>query len=374
MFAKSRYFILFAAVSILCVLTGCAGTAGNDKERPATAKTADTAPEGRPGFVDVHNHFLGRYGGRGGTEELDYEGAAREALVAMDKFGIKKMFIMPPPFTPNQPGRFTFEDLVPAIRKYPNRFAFLGGGGTLNVMIQQAVTQKGESETLKGRFEKTALEILSKGAIGFGELTAEHLSFDLDHPYESAPPDHPLFLLLSDIAAHHHVPIDLHMEAVPEDMPLPRGKKFESPYNPKVLQANIAGLEKLLAHNRSTKIVWDHAGWCNTGRRTPALCAELLGMYANLYMSFKIRPDSLPERQPMGDLGIKPDWLALIKAYPDRFLIGSDQFYTTPLGPGRRGPSQKDRLGTVKLLALLPPELSRKIGEENVLQVFGQNR
>ncbi len=30
------------------------------------------------------------------------------------------------------------------------------------------------------------------------------------------PPDHPLFLVLAEVAAKYGIPIDLHMEAVPE--------------------------------------------------------------------------------------------------------------------------------------------------------------
>ena len=55
------------------------------------------------------------------------------------------------------------------------------------------------------------------GAAGFGEMAAEHFSGGT--PYQFAPPDHPLFLLLADIAARHDVPIDQHMNAVPRDGP-----------------------------------------------------------------------------------------------------------------------------------------------------------
>ncbi|MBT3259534.1 MAG: hypothetical protein HN366_24220, partial [Deltaproteobacteria bacterium] len=42
----------------------------------------------------------------------------------------------------NQKLRLYFEDLLPIVREYPGRFAALGGGGSLNVMIQEAI-QKG---------------------------------------------------------------------------------------------------------------------------------------------------------------------------------------------------------------------------------------
>lgn len=342
--------------------------------RPGIEPQMATLKEGS-GFIDVHNHLLGHYGSRSGIQEVDFEGAARVALDGMKRLGIQKMFIMPPPFAPDHPSRYTFEDLTGIVKKYPDHFAFLGGGGTLNVMIQESVRLGTTSQRLKSQFEKKAMDILSKGAIGFGELAAEHFSFSTDHPYESAPPDHPLFLLLSDIAARKGVPIDIHMEAIPQEMPLPRVRRLESPYNPRMLRANIAAFEKLLAYNRSTKIIWAHVGWCNTGHRTAAFCAELLGKHPNLYMSFKISPDSMVETRPLTkNLGLKDEWFNLIRTYPERFLIGSDHFFVTPRANLQVGPPRRVGEETKLLLALLPPELARKVGFENAIHVFKLNK
>jgi hypothetical protein len=355
-----------ATFSLVLVLLGCS-------PRPDIRLQEGHLKEGRGFFIDVHNHLVGQYGSRSGGRGTDFEGAGRVALETMKKLGIEKMFIMPPPFTPGQPGLFTYEDLIGTVRKYPDRFAFLGGGGTLNVMIQDSIRLNTATPKLISQFEKKAMEILSKGAIGFGELTAEHFSLGPDHPYESAPPDHPLFLLLSDIAGRQGVPIDLHMEAIPSDMPMPRGRRFESPHNPRMLRANISAFERLLAYNRNTKIIWAHVGWCNTGFRTATLCAELLEKHSNLYMSFKIRPDSMPETRPLTeDLRLKDEWLHLIQAYPERFLIGSDHFYMTPRASVQIGPKMGEE--TKFLLGLLPAELARKVGFENASRIFNLSR
>jgi hypothetical protein len=103
--------------------------------------------------------------------------------------------------------------MVTSARAHGDRFAVLGGRGSLNAMIQDAITAGETSEKLRRKFEARAIAIIKDGAVGFGEMAAEHLSFFSEHPYESAPPDHPLFLLLADIAARLGVPIDLHMEA-----------------------------------------------------------------------------------------------------------------------------------------------------------------
>ncbi|OGP65971.1 MAG: hypothetical protein A2170_05110 [Deltaproteobacteria bacterium RBG_13_53_10] len=357
------FFRIVWVLSLTLIILGC-------KTKPAIGPSGRTSTEA-VGFIDTHNHLHGQYGSHPGIRQSDYEGAARVALDAMRRLGIKRMYIMPPPFSPDQPGRYTFEEMVFIVRKYPDRFAFLGGGGTLNVMIQEAVQTGKTAERLKNRFEKKALEILSKGAVGFGELTAEHFSLGADHPYESAPPDHPLFLLLSDIAAQRGVPIDIHMEAIPEDMPLPDVRRLHSPRNPQVLRANIAAFERLLSHNRNSKIIWAHVGWCNTGFRTAALCAELFERHPNLYMSFKIRPDSMVETRPFTEEGrIKSEWRNLILKYPERFVIGNDHFYTTPRSTAQIGPPLREGKGAERLFDFLPPEIGRKIGHENPLRIF----
>src|SRR6185312_13039247 len=148
-----------------------------------------------------------------------------------------------------------------------------------------------------------------------------------------APSDHPLLLLLADIAAQHRVPMVLHIEAVPQEMPLPSNLK--SPPNPPRLHANIAALERLLDHNRNAKIIWAHAGSDNTGYRTPELCRRLLRAHSNLYMEIKIDPVSPARNPPMANGKIKPEWLRLYKQFPDRFVIGSDQHYPAKSGPQR---------------------------------------
>lgn len=357
---------LIAFLMILFALANTITLPAQPKSRPS-----DRGPmvKGAISYIDGHNHLHGQIPSRGGREELDYEGAARVALATMDQFGITRMIIMPPPFIAQQRGIYDYGDLIGVVKKHPDRFAFFGGGGTLNAMIHRAAHEREVTPQLRETFKKAALEILSKGAIGFGEMAAEHLSLGPDHPYESAPADHPLFLLLADIAAERNVPIDIHMEAIPEPMPLPAG--LSSPPNPKTLSPNIAAFERLLAHNRKAKIIWAHAGWCNTGGRTAALCAALLRQHPNLFMSFKIRPqDSRLKNRPLEPgAGIKEEWLQVIREFPDRFIIGSDQFYLSPGSPMERvGASGVEP--TNKFFALLPPDLARQIGQENPQRIF----
>jgi len=319
------------------------------------------------GYIDVHSHIFGITGGRGGS--TDYPGAVKKALSQMDKAGISMMLVMPPPFTGGQRGVFEAYDFISAIREYSGRFAFLGGGGTLNVMIQNVAQSREISPEVRTRFEEQSERLVTLGASGFGEVTAEHFSLSSSHPYESTPPDHPLFFLLADIAARHDIPIDLHMEAVPQDMQLPDDRRLKQGNTPARLKANIAAFERLLAYNRKAKIIWAHAGWCNTGQRTVKLMDEMLGRNPNLYMTVKIGKDSMEETRPLtSEMKIKGEWIDLVRKYPDRFMIGSDQFYLTPMSPLRQPPGRLESI--TAFMAQLPQDLAYKIGNENPKRIF----
>ena len=201
-------------------------------------------------------------------------------------------------------------------------------------------------------------------------MTTEHFSMTENHPYETAPPDHPLFLRLADLAARYDLPIDLHMEAIPEEMPMP--PRFKSPPNPRILKPNIAAFSRLLTHNRKAKIIWVHLGWDNTEKRTIALTRRLMAENPNLYMSIRIA-SGMRERKvvkptfPLSEDGrLKPEWLALFQEFPDRFLIGSDEI----INPANNHPSAGSIRSTVALLDQLPPKLKARIGHENAYGLY----
>lgn len=318
-------------------------------------------PGGELQVIDAHSHLNGKMPGG----SADYDGAVKSALERMDKLGIAKTIVMPPPMPDNFPGQYECEDLLPALEKHPGRFAFLGGGGSLNMMIQKSVRLGRTTDSVKKEFRARAEKIAAAGAVGFGEFTAEHLSMAPRHPYEAAPPDHPLFLLLADIAAAKDLAMDFHMEALEKDLPVPA--KYRNRRNPEKLRGNLAAFERLLAHNRGARIIWAHAGWDNTGQRTPALCRRLLESHSNLYMSIKLEEISLQATSPLEKGRLKPEWLELFRAFPDRFVLGTDQFYTSPRVPF----SWAGRGQWVKvLLRQLPADLAQKIARDNVFRVF----
>ena len=304
-------------------------------------------------FVDVHAHI----------EPARPEHAIQAALRAMAGENATKIVFMPPPFTADDPARYDADLLLPALRAHREKLAVLGGGGTLNAILHRSVRSGDAGPEIRRRFRQRAEDLLREGAAGFGELAAEH--FQGATAYQSAPPDHPLLLLLADVAAEHGVPIDLHMEAVPQDGPLPAG--LDSPPNPPRLRGNIDGFERLLAHDPRARIIWAHAGWDNTGYRTPALCRRLLAAHPNLYMDVKIDP-ARPGRNPplAADGGVEPAWLELFREFPDRFVVGTDQHYPEPPAAAQRWEA------VVRLLDQLPADLRRMLATENARRLYAE--
>lgn len=328
---------------------------------------------GAAGYIDTHAHLVESSTGlAGGTLLAAAEAAVRE----MDRLGYASALLMPTPQIYRGTSNHDYEAFAEVQRRYPGRFALLGGGYLLNALIHKCVAQGQVDEEDRRLFVRNAERILAAGAVGFGELAAEHYSigkFAAFHAYESAPPDHELFLLLADIAARHDVPIDLHVEVLPQDMPLPSIPALISPPNPAQLKANLAGFERLLAHNRKARIVWAHAGWDLSGTRDLALMTRLMRTHPNLYMSFKIAGRSgAPRSRPLGPDGrLKPEWLDFIREFSVRLLIGTDEFYR---GASLSGPDITTAAGLtelpVRLLEQLPPELARRIGYENAVRLY----
>src|ERR1700730_7470720 len=307
-------------------------------------------------YIDVHCHL----------DPANAVGAIQATLEAMHAANTAKLIFMPSPFTPDDRNRFDDEVILAGERGHRDKLVFLGGGGTLNVMIQRSVRSGDVGSDAQRQFKQRAEEIIRQGAAGFGEIAGEHFATSPSAYYEYAPPDHPLLLVLADVSAQHGgAPIDFHMEAVPQSMPLPAD--LRSPPNPPQLHPNIAAFERLLEHNPHAQIVWAHAGWDNTGYRTADLCGKLLRAHPNLYMEIKVDPVDVGKNSILTNGGrgaIKPEWLTLFQEFPDRFVMGTDQHYPEPV----KGPQRWQ--AAVLLFNQLPADLRRKIGLENPTRIY----
>ena len=317
-------------------------------------------------YIETHIHLHGDAG-------FSLNSAAKAAFKSMDKLGIARLLILPPPFHPDHQAKYNYKPLKDICEKYPDKLAFIGGGGELNPLIQNAVLAGKVTKSLREKFIRKAREIAKAGAVGYGEMAAEHFSFNAQHPYITAQPDHELFLLLADIGAEYNLPIDLHMEPVPHDnFPFPHDKwTRRSNKNPKFLKDNITRLERLLAHNRKANIIWVHIGWNHTGAMTPDLLRRLLGKHPNLYMSLKDHSHSQNQDRALDASGsLRSEWKKLIAEFPDKFMFGSDMFYMSS-NASRRFPDSTN--GSRAILNQLPLDLARKVAYENAAKLFKLN-
>ena len=316
-----------------------------------------------------HTHFNVKVG-TGHEDQLDWEGAETNALKLMDENGVSAAIILPTPGIEGRgPGDDRFAGLLRMVGRHPGRFRAAGGGSTLNPLVI-ATNPDGANEDIRRRFAARAEEIMAAGGVGFGELAALHYSFFDEHPYEEARPDHPLFLLLADIAARHDVPMDIHMEAVARDQPISQEMHGISPNNPDHVHENVSTFERLLAHNRKARIIWVHLGMDNTGDRTVELTRRLLRDHPNLYISITGFQRAVGENWLLlPGRGLNPEWRALIVEFPERFMIGSDILFQPPR-VWHAFPQPIKRAIEIVRTPYLPPAVARKVAFENVQNVY----
>ena len=312
-------------------------------------------------IIDTHAHI----------ELQSLTGATIEATVErMRKFGITHTILMSPPRPPGSRFGYEADDLRGLTDRYAGRFSVAGGGGGLNAHIGDANPQS-VTDADRGRFRERAQALArNKDIVGFGEITVSHLSLrgmGEQHAYQASPPDHPLMLVLADVAASLKLPIDLHIDLVPEDMDLPKFPNL-NPSNPARLQGNQAAFERLLAYNRDAKIIWAHAGNDPLRTRNPQVQRGLLERHPNLYMSVRLTVGAPPPSFALdGELKLKPFWLELFKAFPERFVLGSDVFHGVGV---QRGPQEGALANFRILLDQLPPELADNIAYRNAQRLF----
>lgn len=321
-------------------------------------------------IVDTQAQFDPQPRVRADFSDSVFEQAVAAALAEMDRYGVAKTLIVPPPFSEDVAGKYDFEQILPAIADHRERFDFLAGGGSLSPMILSTPPDQ-VTEEIRQRFRQRCEQILAAGALGFGEVTAMHLSIAAamgdKHRYSATAPDHPLLLLLADIAAEHDVPIDIHFDVFPYTMDTP--PRLQSPRNPPVLEENLAAFERFLAHNRGARITWAHIGSDPGGNRNPRLMRRLLEQHPNLYMAFRVTKQRKGPVFPLNPRGqLKPKWRELIIDFSDRFTIHSDNFYV-PAGATRRGPRQSHELA-IKMLDQLPGGVARALAHENAKRIY----
>ncbi|MBU1084125.1 MAG: hypothetical protein ABIG55_06780 [Candidatus Omnitrophota bacterium] len=394
---KKRAVLVFAFLFILAVFPDLAMGEG---EPAAPAEISKETPAPPSDYIDTCVHLDGEYISRDASAEdtdtgkrkkkmtvkerepgkkdisvrnliKDYDAAAKGLLEDMDRFYIRKAVVMPPPHVPKQVLRRDYKDIQKTIENYPDSFALGAGGYTLNPLIH-ASDPENIGKSLEFRFTSAAERLVHEGAKCFGEMSALSLSFDPQDPFSEAAADHPLFLELADIAAKYDIPVSIQMEAVSADMPLPTDLKELSSGNPDILTENISALERLLVHNRGANIIWNQAGYDNTGHLTPSLVRKLLNKHKNLYVGIRIGGAGLVPAPKFNritdDKGeVREEWLALFRDFPERFLIASGGFAGIK---GKTPTSSAVFENTWSLLGKLPYDVADRIGKENAKRLL----
>ena len=334
-------------------------------------------------FVDTHTHLhpVGldkTHGGEGGgfqgrlNEGEKLAEAALKLIIRMDQQRLKTALIVVVPSGQSGP-ETTYILMRDTVRRHPDRLKLLAGGALLGPMLQET-DPSAVTDEIKRRFREVAERVLDDGAVGFGEMISYHLCMNPKHTFQYAAPDHPLYLLLADIAAKRNVPIDLHMEAIERSVPTPNHLKRRCDKNPETLEPTIPGLEVLLRHNPNARIVWEHIGWDNTGQMSPSLMRRLLSEHANLFISLRgldrnqTRDGrSFPNRIfDTAGRTVKPEWRQLIEDFPDRVMLGADEF----IGPGDKAKLAASFEKTWSIPDIFPGEVGEMIGGENARRIF----
>ena len=319
------------------------------------------------GIVDTHAHLVP-------DPLLRFDEALSAAIEVMDRYGIETTLIMSPPRATKVRGSYELDDFAAAARRYPGRFRFMGGGGGLNAILHGHADPSTVSAKVRQEFETEARRLIKAGALGFGEMSSLHLSLAMRHGYNFVPADHPLLLLLADIAADQNVPIDLHCDAAATERSTPdRLARF--PNNPKRIPATIPPLERLLAHNPKARIIWAHAGTDHLGDFGPERIGTMLDKYPNLFLSLKIAgPRGATENKVLSRKRLDGAWRDLLLRHSDRFVIGTDSFYGGPSAVGVIAEFTKitePHMRTTKVfLSALPREVARRIGRENAHRLY----
>ncbi|MCG6875616.1 MAG: amidohydrolase family protein [Betaproteobacteria bacterium] len=328
-----------------------------DGNRPGGEGSAPPLGAKSAGYeiIDTHVH-LG-----GAPKQRDFDAAMEEALSKLPERHIAIAVLLPLPQHGRNPNKYDHWELRRVVRS--DRFRVAGGSGILGKMLYSAANV---SENEKEEFRAAAEAMAKTGIVAFGEIGLYHLATPrAGNVFGFTPLDHPLLDVLGEVAAKYGLPIDVHLDVVPEDMDLP--KQLQGAGNPGRLRANLEGFERFLTRNRRTKIVWAHVGFESTPYRTARLCADLLGRHDNLFMSIRL-PRGSPMPSSAMDSGgrLKDEFKRLFTEFPERFVFGSESMY----GSRVSRLYANEFVMYQSLLAQLPPEVARNIASENARRIY----
>jgi predicted TIM-barrel fold metal-dependent hydrolase len=253
-------------------------------------------------------------------------------LALMERFGVSHAVVF-------WGGRSSNDSVLAAARQHPGRlipFASISPERTAYRPLWEA-----DSPQLLQQLDA----LLATGAFrGIGEISAVHFpaagfgETDFD-------PLGPMVTGILDLARKHRVPVLLHVEIT-----------------------RLEAFGRLLARYRDVPVIWAHGGY------TPLFLAQrMLQAHPNLVYELSARTWPSHPRSPDYTLlrdgqAVWPQWLQLVEAMPERFLVGTDASHRSLAMEEMKHRSVQD------FLRQLSPRARELVGTRNLLRLLGLDR
>ena len=175
---------------------------------------------------------------------------------------------------------------------------------------------------------------------GIGEVSPVHFP-SAGFPEADFSPLSPAMLGIMALARRHDVPVMIHCEVT-----------------------RITEFSELLERFSDVTVIWAHGGY------TPLFLAErMLKRHPNLVYELSARTWPRHPRSPdytifRNEREVWPEWLSLIEAMPDRFIVGSDASH-------RSAASERVKIESVqRLLSQLSPVARKAVAEQNLIRLL----
>lgn len=278
-----------------------------------TAKSQPAA--GITPFIDAHVHL--------NDESLQLE--------MMQRFGAKRAVVFWGRNSDN-------ETVAAASDRYPDRFIAFASISPERRSYRKAWDEQDVS--LLNQLD----ELLASGRFkGIGEISATHFPSP-GLPEADYDPISPMSQGILALARKHRVPVMVHIEVT-------RLREFSS----------------LLEAYPDVPVIWAHGGY------TPLfLACRMIERHPNLYYELSARTWPRHPRAPDYTIlrdgeTVWPEWLALIEAKPDRFVIGSDASH-------RSRESEIMKYESIQsFLRQLSPAVRERVAETNLLRLIDRH-
>ena len=188
---------------------------------------------------------------------------------------------------------------------------------------------------------------------GIGEVFTRHDDLTALISGDTPRANNEALMRIYTLAAQHDLPVLVHSNIT--------SKREKNPLY-------LAEIEQPLGQHPRTRFIWAHAGTSAEIHRhqtqmdflLPTL-TRLLATYPNLYvdLSWSMLTPYLLDEQGRA----RPEWVALVERFPERFMLGSDVV-------GRFDKLGQELHSFEPFLDALPVEVAHKVAKDNFLQVL----